>query len=513
MEKRSKAAPLGAPRAAGRPAPRTPLRILTATLGTETNTFSPFVTTLRAFEELGVQHGRRRSIASNWFTEMMCEWRRLAEADGHRVVESLAAFALPLGPTVRSVYESFRDEILEDARSRGPIDVALLFLHGAMVAGEVEDCEGDLLVRLRETLGPDAVIGACLDPHCHLTRRMIDAADVIITGKEYPHTDLVDRGRELYVACRDARLGLTRPTSALYDCRMINLWPTTSEPMRSFVARMRELEAQERVLSVSFAHGFPWGDVAEVSARVLVVTNDDQPLAEHLARSLAGELWAQRERLHFRALDLSSALDRAAAAPRGPVVLADVADNPGGGAPGDSTFILRAVLQRGLTRVATGLYYDPAAAQLCHDAGVGGAFDLRIGGKLGRASGDPVDLRVTVRGLSEAHEQRGLAGGRSPLGRAAWVEAQGVHILITSVRSQVLGPEAFTGLGLDLAEVDIVVVKSTHHFHGGFAPLAAEILHVDTPGALTLDFASIPYSRRDGRYWPRVADPFAPQSK
>jgi microcystin degradation protein MlrC len=491
----------------------TRMRILTATLGTETNTFSPFVTTMRAFEELGIQRGREQPISPNWFTEMMCEWRKLAELEGHEVVESVAAFALPHGITLRSTYETLRDEILEDAARRGPIDVALLFLHGAMVAQGIEDCEGDLIGRLRHELGADAVIGVGLDPHCHLTRRMIENANVIVIGKEYPHTDFVDRSRELYALCRDAHLGRTRPTSASYDCRMINVWPTTTEPMKSFVERMRSLESQERVLSVSFAHGFPWGDAEDVGSRVLVVTDNDPQLAAQLARALGQELWHQRDRLLFRALSVTDALDRASSAPRRPVVLADVADNPGGGAPGDSTFILRAVLERRLARVATGAYYDPVAVDLCHDAGVGAILNLRAGGKLGPTSGDPLDLQVVVRGLSDSHWQRGLASGQSPLGRAAWVEAQGVHLLLVSVRTQVLGPEAFEGLGLNLADIDIIVVKSTQHFHAGFAPIAAEILHVDTPGALTLDFASIPYTRRDGRYWPRVADPFSSTPK
>jgi microcystin degradation protein MlrC len=170
------------------------------------------------------------------------------------------------------------------------------------------------------------------------------------------------------------------------------------------------------------------------------------------------------------------------------------------------------VLERGLTRVVSGAYWDLGAVQVCREAGEGAMLDLRLGGKVGPTSGDPVDVRVTVRALRESHVQTGL-GFRLGMGPTAWVEAAGgVHLVLCSTRSQVYGTDLFTGLGIDVTAAKFVIVKSTQHFHADFAPIASRVIHVDTPGAVTLGFDRIPFRVRDLDYWPRVADPYAIES-
>jgi microcystin degradation protein MlrC len=270
------------------------------------------------------------------------------------------------------------------------------------------------------------------------------------------------------------------------------------------------------VLSISLGHGFPYGDVADCGTRLWVVTDanvdGDGATGRALAAQLAREFWDLRDRISPTAMSIDAALDAALATDGGPVVLADLADNPGGGAPGDSTFILRRVLERGLTRVVSGAYWDLGAVQVCREAGEGAMLDLRLGGKVGPTSGDPVDVRVTVRALRESHVQTGL-GFRLGMGPTAWVEAAGgVHLVLCSTRSQVYGTDLFTGLGIDVTAAKFVIVKSTQHFHADFAPIASRVIHVDTPGAVTLGFDRIPFRVRDLDYWPRVADPYAIES-
>ena len=112
--------------------------------------------------------------------------RQRAKGKDWTLVEGLTAAAMPAGITTRHAYETLRDELLQDLRNAGPVDVALFGLHGAMVADGYDDCEGDLLRRAREIVGPDTVIGAELDPHCHLTATMMESADLIVCYKEYP---------------------------------------------------------------------------------------------------------------------------------------------------------------------------------------------------------------------------------------------------------------------------------------------------------------------------------------
>jgi len=485
------------------------VKLFIAGIATETNTFVPFPTGETGFAA-SLALGRAASRASDLtFNAPLIEWRRRGEAESHSVVESFFAAAHPAGTTVRAVYERIRDAILADLRAALPVDIVLLNLHGAMVADGYDDCEGDLLARVRAIVGPRVAIGAELDLHCHTTQAMFANATCLIAYKEYPHTDMVPRAVKLYRVCTAAARGEVRPVTGVFDCRMINMWRTPVEPMKGFVARMQQLEGRDRVLSVSFGQGFPWGDVPDVGAKVWVVTDDDLAKAERVAAELGRAIWEMREETPIAALPVDAAIDRALAASSGPVVMADMVDNPGGGAPSDNTAILRRLVERGVGDAALGYLWDPLAVEICRSAGVGGRLELRIGGKAGRISGDPIDLEITVTAISDDLYQTGLGGGRASLGNAVAVRASpGIDVALVSERCQVFAPDGFTRLGIEPSRKRIVVVKSTNHFYAEFAPIAAEILYVAAPTAMPSDFAAIPYRKFTRPYWPRVADPF-----
>jgi microcystin degradation protein MlrC len=292
---------------------------------------------------------------------------------------------------------------------------------------------------------------------------------------------------------------------------MTGFWHTTREPMKTFVQRMKDLEGKDGVLSVSFGHGFPYGDVPEAGAKVWVTTDNDAARAATLAEQLGREIFAMRHATAGRQTTLGAALDRLAAAPAGkPLVLADIADNAGGGASSDATFILQALLERGIGNVALGAFYDLSAVQVCRDAGVGARIALRVGGKLGPASGLPVDVNVTVRAVAAEHTQSVLGFPAVACGPSVWASTDdGIDLVLISIRQQVYGTDIFTGLGVDLAAKRAIVVKSSQHFHAAFAPLASEVLYVETPGLLRTDFEAIPYQFRDPNYWPRLDDPWS----
>ncbi len=484
------------------------MRIFAATLDTESNTSAVVPAGRVDFEANGVYRGDASIRAPDGVGVFHAELHRLAAADGHTLIESLTAIAQPSGPTLRALYEEYRDCILEDLRTALPVDAVQLTLHGAMVAHGYDDCEGDLIERVREIVGPRVPIGVELDLHCHYTARMHQYADIIVAYKEYPHTDIVDRLRELYALVARAAAGEIKPTTAVVDCRMIGLWHTTREPMMSFVRRMQSFEGRDGVLSVSLGHGFPWGDVPESGAKLWVITDNDLPRAEALARQLDREFRDLRAQTYDPPISIAAALTEAQAASRGPVVLADIGDNAGGGAMSDSTFVLRAMLDAGIGNAAIGSFWDPGAIALCQSAGVGAEITLRIGGKCGPLSGDPVDVPVTVRAIVENHSQAGL-GTRYPMGTGVWVStANGIDIALNTLRSQVLSRECFENLGITLTDKRMIVVKSTQHFHAEFAPIATKVLYVGTPGSTSQAFADMTFTKRDNHFWPRIADPW-----
>lgn len=483
------------------------MKLFIAGLDTETNTFSPMQTGLEAFRENLIAYGDATSRPLNCCSSQMSVWRKAAQEKAWCVVESLCAVAEPGGRTTRAVYESFRATILGDLKAAMPVDAVMLALHGACVAEGYDDVEGDLIEHVRGLVGPNVPVAAELDLHCHITDRMLANATMIATYKEYPHTDIEEVAGQLFRLVERTLAGEVRPAMGVYDCRMINTFHPHRAPLRGIVDRMKAMEGQDGVLSVSFGHGFPWGDVEDVGAKMLVVTDNDPEKAAHTARSFGREIFDAREEMRGDYLGIDAALDRAVAAKSGPVVLADVSDNAGGGAPGDSTFILSRIIERGIEDVATCLYWDPIAVRMCREAGEGATLALRIGGKVGPASGDPLDLTVTVRRIASGITQR---FGPTPLGigDAVWVSAGNVDIVLNTVRTQTFHPECMSALGLDPAKKKIVVVKSSNHFRAGFEPIAREILYISAPGALQPSFEELAFTKLKRPYWPRVANPF-----
>ena len=194
-------------------------------------------------------------------------------------------------------------------------------------------------------------------------------------------------------------------------------------------------------------------------------------------------------------------LERALATAGAPVVLADTSDNAGGGAPSDATFLLRLLLERGVADVALGPFWDPVAVGFCRLAGPGARLRLRLGGKIGPISGAPLDADALVLHVAEGARQR-FAGGWTQLGDVAAIRVAGIEILLNATRTQAFDPALFTDHGIALADKKLVVVKSAQHFHAGFAPLAKEVLWLDGPGALTQDFARLPYTKVRRPIWP-----------
>ena len=478
------------------------MRVFTAALATETNTFAPVPTGLASFKDREYFPAGQHPDHITGSAGPLWALREVSAAKGWTVIEGMVASAQPGGTTTRQAYETLRDELLSDLRAALPVDMALIGLHGAMVADGYDDCEGDLLARVRALVGPDAVVGAEIDPHNHLSKAMVQHADVLVSFKEYPHTDVLERGRELVALCEATAQRRIRPVAAVVDCRMVVPFHTTRQPARGLVDRIQAMEGHDGVLSISLTHGFSLGDVPDMGTKVLVYCDGNAAKAQTLARTLADEIIGLRDQLAVRYLSIDEALDAALAFDGAPVVLADRADNPGSGAPGDSTFILRRMLERGITGAAIGPMWDPVAVRTAFEAGEGARLTLRVGGKIGPASGDPLDLPCTVKALRTEHQMAGLSGASIAVGDAAWVEAAGIDILLISLRRQATGTDVFTDLGCELSQRKIVVVKSAQHFHASFAKVAKQVLYVGAPGAATPFLHTLDYRKIQRPIWP-----------
>lgn len=485
------------------------MRVFVAGVATEVNTFSPVFIGMEQFKTSLYKRPGEHDDVPTLTTSPLVHARRRARAGDFELVEGTVAWADPGGLVSRATYETIRDEILGQLEAALPVDGVALCLHGAMVAQGYEDCEGDLVARVRALVGPRAVIAAGLDPHSHLTRQRVENTDILVAFKEFPHTDFSARGEEVVDLMTRAMRGEIAPQMSVFDCRMIDVFPTSRQPMRAFVDRLYEIERSDpRVLSLSLIHGFMAGDVPEMGTRMLVITDGDRAYGEALAEQLGREVFAMRGRSMPEMATPEEAIARARAVGRGPVVIADVWDNPGGGVAGDATVLLRALIDAGVENAALATIWDPIAVQHCATAGEGARIPLRFGAKSAPGCGAPIDAEVRVkRVVRDAHQTFG--GSRVAMGDSALIEVAGIEVILNSTRSQAFERTVFSALGVDPLAKAILVVKSTNHFFADFSKIASEVIYCEAGHPYPNDPRTTPYRRAPRNIWPIVTNPFA----
>lgn len=485
------------------------MRIFTAALATETNTFSPICVDRRAFEASLYARPGEHPETPTLCTAPITVGRKVAAEKGWELIEGTAAWADPAGLVSRSTYEGLRDEVLGQLRAALPVDAVVLGLHGAMVAAGYEDTEGDILARARAIVGPDVLISAELDPHSHLTAKRLKAADIFVYFKEFPHTDFVERAEDLWRITVDTLEGRIKPVMSVFDCLMIDVYPTSRDPMRSFVDKIMKIEKEDAdVLSISVIHGFMAGDVPDMGTKLLVVTNDKPEKGAMLARELGLELFSKRGTFIMPQIDEKQAVAEALAAASWPVVIADMWDNPGGGTAGDATVLLEELLARGATGTAIGTIWDPMAVQICMAAGEGAEIPLRFGAKSAPGTGNPVDGIVTIVKLVPNAEMR-FGESFAPFGDAALIVLNGIDIILNSTRAQSFDPSLFSVMGIDPTSKKILVIKSTNHFFASFSKIAAKIIYCAAGTPYPNNPAKTPYRRARKDIWPMIANPHA----
>ena len=489
------------------------MRIFTASLATETNTFSPVPTDMASFKATFYAEPGTHPETPTLCSSPMVVLRRCAKAQALTLIEGTATWAEPGGLIQRQTYECLRDEILEQLKAALPVDGVVLGLHGAMVAQGYDDCEGDFLARVRVLVGPTTLIACEMDPHSHLTEKRVQASNILAAFLEFPHTDFYERGEHLVQLALDALRGKIKPVISSFDCRMIAVLPTSREPMRGFVDRLKALQGQDGILSISVIHGFMAADVPDMGTHILVVTDNDRTKGDALAEKLGRELYALREQALMDMQGVKEGLAAAVAAharnPTKPAVIADVWDNPGGGVAGDGTVILREVLRQKMNSVGVATIWDPIAVTFCHAAGEGAVIELRMGGKAGPQAGEPIDARIKVlRVVDETWQSFGQS--RVPLGKTAVVRVEGteVDIILNTNRTQTFEPDIFSNLGIDPLRKSLLLIKSTNHFYAGFAPIAAQVIYVDAPTSYPSNPRLTAYHKLTRRIWPRVENPF-----
>ena len=499
------------------------LRIALGGLSHETNTYAVACFGLTKLDDFAISRGDKILETYRGTRTFIGGMLDGAAAIGATVVPTTFAITQPSGTIALDAFEALRDEILagiDAAMSSGGVDAVALDLHGAGVVDGIDDLEGTLCASIRELVGDGVPIVAPLDLHGNITERMAEVIDLMLGVHYYPHTDMYERGVEVMEALPRLLSGELRPVTHVEHLPMLLPTSTTDfGPAKVVNELCWSLEGEPEVVDCTFFHGFPFTDTPQAGAHVVVTTNGDRALAERTAKRVASHIWDHREDFRAETETPEIAVRRAvaiAAEKGGPVVINDTADNSGGGAPGDGTHVLRALLDAAPPsgRAVFGFVYDPDVAAAAHRAGAGSTIDVHLGGKHDELHGAPLSLRAYVKCLTDGRFTYStpmlehVAASYGPMARLQVTSAGGatVDVLVGSARSQTFDAEVFLLHGIDVTRYDVVALKSSNHFRAGFAHLATEIVTADSPGLTTQRTEVFERSRASGPLWPKDPD-------
>lgn len=420
-----------------------------------------------------------------------------ARSHGFDVAPAVHIWGTPAGPVTRPAFDALCDALRSGLERAGRLDGLLLELHGAMVADGVAAADGVLAQLARFVVG-DAPIVAVIDPHANISEAVVDSVDGLITYRTNPHVDMSDRGVEAAALLDRILSGACRPCVAATRVPVIApavAQATADQPLASLLSQARALECRKGVLSVSIAFGFAYADVPEVAMTAIVVSDGDQALAEELARDLGRSAWEARTAFERRLVAPAEAV-AIAASTEGVTMLADTGDNVGGGAPGDSTVIARAVLDHDGVRAVTTVC-DPGAVAAAAAAGIGAQLDVVLGEP-------PLRVTAQVRALPSGRyvNDGPLARGvEFDMGDVAVLDAARLTIVAQSTAVMANDQNMLRSVGVEVAAYDAVILKGAAAVRAGWAGVAARFVDVATPGPTASDLSTLPY-RNVGRLWP-----------
>src|SRR3984893_534986 len=422
------------------------------------------------------------------------------------------AMTEPNGPGEHEFFVELLGTISRGLKDALPVDAVYICSHGAGLTTEEDDPDGVLFERVREIVGPGVPIAATLDLHATVSERMVRAIDCFIGYRTNPHLDMRERGAEAAAAVREM-LGGVKPQRAFIRLPIV---PPTVTMLTAAGPYAEMIDLGQRrmtpeIMNVSVMGGFAFADTAKNGLTVVVTARHDRRAAETLAREIAELGWANRARFYPQLTSLDEAVEKALEVGRDPslpaLAFADVADNPGGGGRGNTTFLLRAFYEAGVPGALLGVFYDPDLATEAHRQGVGASSEAQFNRSETTRFPEPYIAPAIVIALTDGHcvGRRGIyAGLRLELGPCAALRVGGVTVVAVSHRVQCADPIFFEMMGLEIGRARSVVVKSRGHFRGGFDEFFGpeQILEVDLPG-----LTSPMLNRFDWKHLPRPVIP------
>ncbi|MFM9962400.1 MAG: M81 family metallopeptidase [Planctomycetaceae bacterium] len=475
------------------------MRIAVAEIAQETDSFSPLIADRGDFETNGLYFGdeileRMRGVGPiGGFLEVAAE-----QSEAVELLPIIRAWGSAGGTISAKTLHCLMERFLTGLKQSLPLDAVFLSLHGAAASEQDDDVEGHVLQAVREIVGHSIPVVVALDHHANITRRMIEHADLLVGHETQPH-DPPATGRKVARLLFRMLRGEIRPTVRWRKIPLItpqDQFLTSSGPMKEWFDLARQMELRGGVLDVSPYPMQPWLDVVEGGWSVIVHTDNDAELADSLAVEMADKAWSLREQFwRSERVAPAEAVRQAIAAERGLIILSDTGDSVYGGAPGDSTCILKALLEQQIPCPAFVPMIDAAALEVALTAGVGARITVELGGHLDHVFSQPVRVTGSVAAVSQGFTVDLRDRGICDLRRTALLEVGEIRIVLLDHRSFAVNhPVLYTHLGLDITDAKLVVVKTASNFQF-FSRWRTGLIRVDSPGTTQSDLTAFRWQR------------------
>lgn len=480
------------------------MKFLIARFNHETNTFSPVSTTLADFEPL---YGEDALADQRHARTAMGAFIRLIESQSEAtLITPVSATANPSGTVAAGAYTHLTDAILAGVREQP--DAILLDLHGALVAENAADGEGELLAAIR-SIAPNTPVAVALDLHGNVTPKMVANADILVSFKTYPHIDMAETGEHAGRLMLDLLAGRTRPVSHLVQLPLLShtLRSNTNEgAMQRAVEAARRAEQRAGVLAVSVMAGFSLADFEDAGVSVIVVTDNDVALADEVASHLGQQIWREREGFVYRSEPLAQSIARAKAMHaepgEGPILLLDHSDNVMSGGTCDTMDVLQAALKAQLSSILVGPICDPQAVQRLWKMRPTDVVSAEIGNRIPLAqqgvTKKPVQLTGVVRAKSDGEFTVSgpiYTGAKVSMGRTVLFDTLDALIVISERRMEPYDMGIFKCVGMDPSRYDYLLLKSRMYARPVFGAIARGLVECDADqgGPTSSNYALFPF--------------------
>ncbi len=468
------------------------MRIAVAKFVHETSSFSNVPTTKESFQLRTWHFGEDLRRIYKGVNEYVAGMFDVAEQQNVEAVPIFGANTCPSGPITHECYQEAKKNIVEGIREQGPFDGICLSLHGSGLSVDTVDVEGDILQAVREVVGYKIPIFVSLDLHANISPAMIQCATGMVTLKCYPHTDMYEVGAKTMRLLIQTLRHEIQPVMVVKRLPMMMSFANSSTqeyPAKNIKELCEQMETRPQVLECAFSHGFPYADSPFVATYSIVLVDKDEALAQNIAQELSEYVWSVKDTFFKELPQPEEGIAQAMQIEGGPVCINETSDNPGGGTPGDGTYLLKALLDANVPKSVFGFMCDPQVVQQAVQAGVGAVIDVDLGGKKDHFHGDTLHIKdVYVKAITDGRftiVSTMMHGQHVNLGTCVRLTKGNVDIIVSTFAQQTFDNQVFLLHGVDIATYKLVCLKSSQHFKAYFSQHAKAIIPVDPPGLST----------------------------